>query len=254
MTRHVAHRNRALIRFVCVVLLGGAASCETYERPGKPDESKRSVAKAGSAKADGDPGLSGDKLNIDYDAVKAEGEKLYAVTCIGCHGPSGEGMVGIGPKLASATFLAAASDEMLVNTITSGRPGTTMAPWGATMQTKQVHALVGYLRSLAPHEPAALNESPLSGDVTRGQDVYARICSTCHGKHGAGYQESSSGTGIGRKAFLDTVSDGFMRHIIKNGKSGTKMRAFEEKAPTAVANLNDQEIEDVIAYLRSKAW
>ena len=223
-----------------------------------PDDANRSEDKVAAARAqqaaNGGSSSSGAKLNIDYDAVKAEGETLYKTTCIGCHGMTGEGMVGIAPRLASASFLAAASDEMLVKTITQGRPGTTMAPWGAALQERQVHAIVGYLRSLAPHEPAKLNEAPLAGDVTRGGDVYARICSTCHGKHGAGYQESSSGTGIGRKVFLDTVTDGFLRHIIKQGKSGTKMRPFDEKAPTAVANLNDQEIEDVIAYLRNKAW
>ena len=42
--------------------------------------------------------------------------------------------------------------------------------------------------------------------------------------------------------------------IIIQGKTGTKMLPFSKKSRIAVANLTDAEIEDVIAYLRAKAW
>ncbi len=80
------------------------------------------------------------------------------------------------------------------------------------------------------------------------------MCSGCHGRSGAGYQETANGTGIGRKAFLDAASNGFIRYIVSYGKSQTKMRGFASKNITAVANLSDQEIEDTIAYLRANAW
>ncbi len=80
------------------------------------------------------------------------------------------------------------------------------------------------------------------------------MCSGCHGRSGAGYQETANGTGIGRKGFLDSASNGFIRYIVSHGKSQTKMRGFAAKNITAVANLSHQEIEDTIAYLRANAW
>ena len=183
----------------------------------------------------------------------AKGKAKFA-TCSACHGAEGEGKVGQGPALNSDTFLAAASDEFLFNTIKHGRAGTTMVPWGGSMSDEDIEGIVAYIRSMNGVDAAELNESELKGDPTAGQKIYADICSACHGRTGAGYQETANGTGIGRAAFLGSVTNGFMRHLVKHGKSQTKMRPFDEKAPTAVANLDDQQIEDVIAYLRKNAW
>ena len=191
---------------------------------------------------------------IPPEKLVEEGAKLYAVNCIGCHGAEGEGRVGMGPRLASESFLAAASDDMIHATIAKGRVGTTMAAWGNMLPPTQVDALTAYVRSMVPHEAAVLDESPLKGDIAGGEQVFSTICSMCHGRNGGGYVESSSGTGIGRQVFLDEVSNGYLRYIIKNGKTQTQMKSFREGAPAAVANLTDQQIEDVIAYMRENAW
>ena len=183
----------------------------------------------------------------------AEGEEAY-MDCASCHGAKGEGKVGMAPSLVSTSFLEAASDEMLVDTISRGRVGTTMIAWQEDLEPKQIESVVAFLRSMNPTEPAMLDESPVAGNAERGEKVFTAVCATCHGRAGAGYQESGSGTGIGRKVFLDVVTDGYLRHIIKNGKSGTAMGAFAEKSRTAVANLTNQEIEDTITYLRNAAW
>lgn len=175
-------------------------------------------------------------------------------TCMGCHGEDATGRIGIGPRIASESYLAAASDDFLVQTIKNGRAGTTMIPWSSILSDEQIHALVSYLRSLHPVEPAALDESKLEGLPANGEKIFRSICSGCHGRSGAGYQETANGTGIGRKAFLDSASNGFIRYIINHGKTLTKMRGFSPKGPTAIANLSAQEIEDTIAYLRANAW
>lgn len=214
------------------VLVAGVAGCEEPEQVPAPAK---------------DTPIAPEKL-------VEEGGKLYATNCVGCHGNEGEGRVGMGPRLASESFLAAASDEMLLATISKGRVGTTMAAWGNMLPPSQVEALAAYVRSMVPHERAKLDESPLGGDITAGEQVFSTICSMCHGRNGGGYIESSSGTGIGRKVFLDEVSNGYLRYIIKNGKTQTQMKSFREGAPTAVANLTDKQIEDVIAYMRENAW
>jgi mono/diheme cytochrome c family protein len=175
-------------------------------------------------------------------------------TCMGCHGADAAGRIGIGPRIASKSYLAAASDDFLIQTIKNGRAGTTMVPWAAVLNDEQIQALVAYLRSLHPVEPAKLNESKLEGVPENGEKIYRSICSGCHGRSGAGYQETANGTGIGRKVFLDSAGNGFIRYIVNHGKTQTKMRGFSVKNATAIANLSDQEIDDTIAYLRANAW
>jgi cbb3-type cytochrome c oxidase subunit III len=191
---------------------------------------------------------------IETSAENINKGKTFFAACGACHGLQGEGRQGIGPRLNSKTFLAAASDDFLMQTISKGRAGTTMIPWGASYQPDVIESIIAYIRSLNPVPPATLNESPLAGDATSGQELYASICAACHGRTGAGYQETANGTGIGRAAFLNEVSNGYLRYIIKHGKSGTKMRPFDEASKVAVANLTDQQIDDVIAYLRSQSW
>ena len=183
----------------------------------------------------------------------AMGQQTFAM-CAGCHGPDGEGRAGMGPSLVSSSFLAAASDDFLTRTIAKGRAGTTMIPWGAMLSDEQITSVVVYLRSLDPVPAAELDESKLNGVADDGRVTFETICVACHGRAGGGYLESANGTGIGRKAFLSEVSDGYLRYVIANGKSGTAMRPFAADSSVAVANLTSQQIEDVIAYLRSQAW
>ncbi len=79
-------------------------------------------------------------------------------------------------------------------------------------------------------------------DAANGRKLFGDICARCHGNRGGGYQEVGSGTGIGRRAFLATSTDGFLRHIIRHGKSATAMRRFSRASATAVANLDAGEV------------
>lgn len=238
--------------------------CNRPEAPAQPRDPvfsgkdnpapKAAKKKAPSGAFQAAPAADADPRPVDVTPAKAAlGKEKYAV-CAGCHGPEAEGRVGIAPRLASKTFLAAASDRMLSEVIAKGRTGTTMVPWGGVLKPDEIDAIIAWLRTKVKTDPVKLDESPSAGDVKVGLDVYKRVCSTCHGRSGAGYQESGSGTGIGRKAFLASATNGFLRYVIKHGKSNTMMRPFAAKAPTAVANLSKDEIEGVIAYLRNNAW
>ena len=174
-------------------------------------------------------------------------------TCATCHGAEGEGKSGVAPRLNSETLLAAASDTYLFDTIKFGRTGTTMIPFGGNMTDKQIENIVVYLRHTFKSEPAVLNEAPLKGDIETGKKLRTDICAGCHGKSGAGYQETANGTGIGRKGFLEKATNGFIRHIAKHGKTGTSMKPMIG-AKTAVSNLTEEEIESVIQYLRDQQW
>lgn len=199
------------------------------------------------------PAPTGEMRTIEpTPAMVAQGKALFGA-CGACHGAEGDGKVGQGPRLNSETFLAAASDRLLRDTIAHGRAGTTMVAWGSSFNDAQIDALVAYIRSLHPVEPAKLDEKPLRANLERGEKIYQSICYTCHGRNGAGYQETANGTGIGRAAFLDSVSNGYMRFVASHGKTQTQMKGFSG-AKTSVASLDPDEIDDVIGYLRSNAW
>jgi cbb3-type cytochrome c oxidase subunit III len=182
-----------------------------------------------------------------------QGKALFAM-CAGCHGAEGEGKIGVGPRLNSANYLAAAPNDFFAQTIVKGRAGTNMVAFGAGMPQENVDALVSYIRSWQTKPGAALDDSPLKGDAATGEKLFGDICETCHGGAGAGYSEAGSGTGIGRKDFLDVASDGFLREVIRNGKDNTAMRSFDKNSPVTVADLTDEEIDSIIQYLRASAW
>lgn len=174
--------------------------------------------------------------------------------CAACHGPSGEGVPSLGPVLNSDSFLSAASDEFLVRTIAEGRAGTTMVAWGGTYSSEQIEAVVAFMRTWSDAPPADLDESPLNGNVDNGAQLFIEICASCHGPRGDGFSAGGSGNGIGRAAFLEVASDGYLRHMIRNGKTGTAMRSFGPGRAMSIADLTNREIDDIIAYLRVIAW
>jgi len=196
-------------------------------------------------------------LRDDQSAGSAEqiaaGQAAFAM-CGGCHGMNGEGVVGVGPRLNSANYLAAAPDSFFHDTLMKGRAGTNMMAFGASLPAEQVDGLVAYIRSWQTTDSIELDESPLAGTVEMGESVWNDICSRCHGRSGAGYSEAGSGTGIGRKDFLDVASNGFLRAVIKNGKDNTQMKSFSTNSPISVADLTDEQIDAVIRYLRANAW
>ncbi len=183
-------------------------------------------------------------------AASERGRQAFLV-CGACHGEKAAGKPGLGPALSSRSFMAAVSDRYLFETIKTGRPGTTMVPWGASMKDEQINDIIAFLRTVQSVSALALNNSPLKGVRSNGEKLYQDICASCHGVTGKGYLETQNGSAIANAAFLKVASNGFLRQLIKYGKSSTKMRGFEYKSPTAIANLTDQEIDDIITYLRS---
>ncbi len=181
------------------------------------------------------------------------GKKLFNINCAACHQADAIGKPGLAPSLSNPELLAMSSDKFLMATIRDGREDTGMMPF-AHLGRKRVTAIVAYLRSTArvkdrSSEIAA--QPKAQGDPRLGRLWYDYICSTCHGVSGNGYEAGGTGTAIGLPGTLNKVSDGFLRETIKKGRSNTRMLAFQ--GPEGLANLTDQEIDDIIVYLRSLA-
>ncbi len=180
-----------------------------------------------------------------------EGRRLFNQNCVVCHQPDAIGKPGFAPSLSNPELLSIASDKFLESTIRDGRVGTGMPPW-AHLGRKKIKAIVAYLRSLSkvPNRSAEVDAEPAAhGDPRLGKTWFEDICATCHGKHGDGYEAGGTGTAIGKPGFLNKASDGFIRETIKHGRSNTRMRGFS--GPDGLANLSDQEIDDIIVYMRT---
>ncbi len=195
--------------------------------------------------------MSGQAAGAADAAVIASGEKLYDQNCSVCHQPDAIGKPGFAPSLANPEFLSVASDKFLLSTIRDGRVDTGMPPF-SHMGRDSIKAIVAYLRSheTSPNQSAKVDAQPdAHGDPRLGKQWYDNICSTCHGMAGDGYAAGGTGTAIGKAGFLGKASDGFIRTTVKNGRSNTRMLGFQ--GSSGLANLSNQEIDDIIVYLRS---
>lgn len=184
-------------------------------------------------------------------ALASAGKAAYEQNCVFCHQADAIGKPGFAPSLTNQEFLQVASDKFLMATIRDGRRGTGMPPF-AHLGRKDVEAIVSYLRSHAKlvNISAAVDAQPRSqGDERLGRFWFDSICSTCHGPNGDGYAAGGTGTAIGKASFLEKVSDGFIRETIKKGRSNTRMIGYS--GPEAMANLADNDVDDIIAYLRT---
>lgn len=184
-------------------------------------------------------------------ALAYEGEEIYNQNCIFCHQEDAIGKPGIAPSLTNKEFLSIAPLDFLKETILEGRPGTGMPPFNHLGKDK-VDAIIAYLRNHAtlPDRIKQVDAQPdAHGDSRFGETWFEQVCSTCHGPKGNGYAAGGTGTAVGKKGFLDKVSDGFIRTTIKEGRSNTRMLAFS--GADGLANLSDREIDDIITYLRT---
>jgi cytochrome c oxidase cbb3-type subunit 3 len=188
--------------------------------------------------------------SVQSPAVR-EGRALYLKYCALCHGKSAEGYAADHANaLGNQDFLAIASKEFLVDQITHGHPGTPMAAWGrlhgGPLDQKQVDRIATYLRSLAKTSLVKTEGVRAHGDPGRGAQVWTERCRDCHGARAEG---SARATSLSHPSFLHAVSDGYLRYAIKFGRRGTEMQAFAR--PRTGAALTDQQVDDVIAHLRT---
>lgn len=185
--------------------------------------------------------------------VLKQGRELFNQNCQMCHQADAIGQPGLAPSLTNPELLSVASDKFFEATIRDGREDTGMPPF-AHLGRSKVRAMVAYLRSheKLPNRSKEVDAQPdAHGDPRLGKQWYNYICSTCHGLDGDGYEAGGTGTAIGSKGFLNKVSDGFIRETIKVGRSNTRMLGFQ--GPEGMANLTNQEVEDIIVYLRTLA-
>lgn len=94
-----------------------------------------------------------------------------------------------------------------------------------------------------------------TGNAAKGKEFYAKSCSTCHGPAGKGDGAAAAALNpkpkdLTDKAYVSKLDDTYMTNII--GKGGAAI-GKSPLMPPFNGPLKDQDIKDVIAYIRSLA-
>lgn len=187
--------------------------------------------------------------------AQESGEDLFLKHCAICHGDDGDG--GVGVPLNLPAFLDSVDDDYLRQTIRRGRPGRVM-PGFTSLANIEVDAIVSHLRSWSDQKAPQFFSSPIRGDIEKGQKLFKENCAVCHGDKGQG----GHGTGVtlsrqrelpilapalNNAGFLASAKDELIHYTISKGREGTPMIGFAE------AGLEPQEINDLVAFIRSYA-
>ncbi|MFZ0787357.1 MAG: c-type cytochrome [Candidatus Acidiferrales bacterium] len=180
---------------------------------------------------------------------------LYGANCAGCHGPDGKGGAAI--ALADPVYLAIVDDATLRRIASNGIHGTSMPAFarsaGGMLTDKQIDSIV---RGMREHwsKPDVLHgavpppySSAESGDVSRGAEVYAIDCQSCHGAGGRGGQKASS---IVDDSFLALLSDQELRTIVIVGRP--ELGAPDWRGDLPGKPLSAGNVSDVVAWLASQ--
>jgi thiosulfate dehydrogenase len=130
------------------------------------------------------------------------------------------------------------------------------------MDSPEMIAIASFLRALGAQyqatgagqkradEPPAFKTPNRAADLVKGDDVFARRCSTCHGMDGQGLLAAANRN----KGYLfpplwgpDSFNNGAGMHRVL-----TAARFIKAKMPLGEADLTDDQAFDVAAYINSK--
>lgn len=170
------------------------------------------------------------------------GRKIYQEDCRMCHGPEGQGDIGL--PLNNADFLSLASNRFLFNTLVLGRNIAGMPAW-SRYRAKDLADLIRYIRTWGGGPP---DDKPLdlpAGDPVQGDLQYHYLCSRCHGEFG----EGNTGPAILTTDFQELAGDRYLYETISGGRSHTAMFGWSTDVQGA-GKLDRQGISDIIAYMR----
>lgn len=203
-------------------------------------------------------------------------ERIYVANCAVCHGDHGDGrsraQTGLNPPPRDFTSAQAAGEltrDRMIHSVTFGRPGTAMVPWGNRLRAEEIAGVVDFIRErFMQQSPAPVSGSgssvvgmtehgtprapaaKASGDGSRGAAIYRAHCSTCHGDKGAG---TSWAAGSLRPPPRDFTAPGARAELtlqrmlssVTNGRPGTAMMSFGSR-------LQTDDIRAVVEYIRAE--
>lgn len=208
-------------------------------------------------------------------AADADYGRIYSQNCAVCHGEKGDGRSraqnGLNPPPRDFTSAEAAREldrDRMIRSVTFGRPGTAMVPWGNRLTSTEIAGVVDYIRatfmrpaaSAAPSAAVSAGAAAVHGAhvqnvagqpaASRGEIIYRSHCATCHGENGSGASWAATSMNPPPRDFTAPASRleltrERMLSSVKNGRPGTAMMSFSSR-------LSDDDIAAVVDYVRAR--
>lgn len=200
---------------------------------------------------------------IAFAGDAKKGEELYQNNCAVCHGDKGQGRGGpmgwftggggevsglIGNQLSNQAFLSMATDDYIRQSIVEGRPDRPMPSWKGTLKDSEVNDIIAFIRTWQTAAPLKISYEPVWGDPAAGKELFNSLCYECHGVNGKG---TDLGPALNNQGFLNVATDDFIKQTVMRGRAGTIMRPFIKGDPDANVDLDESQINDVVAYIRT---
>lgn len=176
--------------------------------------------------------MSVEALSQNAEAMKM-GVRLFANNCAVCHGADGGGMYGF-PNLTDNDWLHGGTPENIKYTLINGR-NANMPGWGATIGEDGVAAVTEYVLSLSGLDHDATQ-------LTKGKEVFATICSACHGAEGKG-QIVMGAPNLTDDIWLYDSERSTIAHTVRNGRIN--------RMPAQKDLLREEKIHLLTAYVYS---
>jgi mono/diheme cytochrome c family protein len=176
---------------------------------------------------------------------------LFRRYCAGCHSDGTYStwdpfFKRFNPAVRGPGLRGVADKEYLRTAIEQGRPGTLMPGWNRSaggLTDEQIGKLVDYLAAgdERPPQPRRPLNGVSGGNSVRGGELFTQLCAGCHGANKLAPSLSNS-------VFQKSATDELIVQTIRNGRADTAMPAFQREG---AAGLTDDEVRDLLAFLRS---
>lgn len=191
----------------------------------------------------------------------AIGAEAYAADCSTCHGIAGEG-TPLGSPLSAVD--SRPDPSMRLEAIVRGVPGTAMAAY-STYDAATLRALIAYIDSLgiasrsaaSPRVSAGTTDRPGvisraawrlgAGDAARGQEIYERSCTGCHGAKG----EGKNGPALANVGLQQAVTPEYVAATVVRGRRASTMPAFGRDG-VGHSRLTASDVLDVAAFVTTR--
>ena len=196
------------------------------------------------------------RLAVAQSGDVTRGAQVYDANCAVCHGPDGQGRIGVN---LSQDFPAIDLTAFVRQAVVAGVPGTRMPAWsaanGGPLADQEIDNVVAFVESLgsgrSPAAPTAtafpVTPVPTAigaiGDPGRGEALYAENCAVCHGDQGQGRMGATLTT-----VFAAINPQAYARAAVEQGVPGTMMPAWSDAFG---GPLNAAELDDISAYVIS---
>jgi mono/diheme cytochrome c family protein len=173
---------------------------------------------------------------------------LYHNYCSVCHGDQGDGKSRAQNSLkppprdfTTPQSMQELTRDRMIAAVKGGVPGTAMVAWKTQLSDAQIASVVDYVRD-------TFMMPSVAADASRGRQIYARVCSVCHGDRGTGSMWASANLRPAPRDFASPQSKAEltrdrMMASVTGGRPGTAMAAYGNK-------LSQEEIGAVVDYIR----